>query len=221
MRNSLLIIGLSLVLVSCQELKKPEKRLSEQESLPYFNQADWTPEWIKTSDSSYSKIHTIPEFSFLNQEGKTITEKEIEGKIYVANFFFTTCRSICTKMSNNMLILQNEYQNDDEIYLLSHSVDPESDTVPRLKKYAKEHQIDPKKWSLLTGDKSKIYQLAKQEYFAGDSIGFYQSGNEFLHTENFILIDKKRRIRGVYNGTLLVEIERIKEDIAILKKEEN
>ena len=101
-------------------------------------------------------------------------------------------------MSNNMNLLQKEYEGDDEIYLLSHSVNPETDSVSRLKKYAEEYQINSNKWGLLTGEKTSIYRLAKQEYFAGDAIGFYQSGNEFLHTENFILIDNRRRIQGVY-----------------------
>lgn len=223
MKKTGLIIGLLITLLSCGEIKKDpslDKIASEQETLPFFNQPDWTPVWIRPTDPEYKKIHQIPSFSLVNQEGKTITEKDVEGKIYVANFFFTTCRNICTRMTNNMHLIQDVYGNDDEIYLLSHSVTPQSDSVPRLKKYALENKISSDKWSLLTGDKSSIYRLAKQEYFAGDTIGFYQTGNEFLHTENFILIDKHRRIRGVYNGTLLVEIERIKEDIAILKKEE-
>ena len=211
------------MLLSCGEIKKDpssENTANEKESLPFFNQPDWTPVWISPGDAAYKKIHQIPSFSLINQEGKTITEKDVEGKIYIANFFFTTCRNICTKMTNNMHLIQDTFGDDDEIYLLSHSVTPESDSVPRLKKYALENKINSNKWSLLTGDKSSIYRLAKQEYFAGDTIGFYQTGNEFLHTENFILVDKHRRIRGVYNGTLLVEIERIKEDIAILKREE-
>jgi len=218
-----LIILLLITLISCEGVKKEPsttKTDSGQEKLPFFNRPDWTPEWISPKDPKYKKIHQIPPFSLVNQEGKIITEKEIEGKIYVANFFFTTCRNICTKMTNNMHLIQDAFGDDEQIYLLSHSVTPESDSVPKLKKYALENKINSDKWSLLTGDKSSIYRLAKQEYFAGDTIGFYQTGNEFLHTENFILIDKHRRIRGVYNGTLLVEIERIKEDIAILKKEE-
>lgn len=193
---------------------------AKQEKLPFFNQPDWTPEWIKESDPAYKNIHKIPSFSFLNQDGKVMTEKNVEGKIFVANFFFTTCRNICTKMTNNMHLIQDAFINDKQVYLISHSVTPESDSVPKLKKYALDNKINSDKWSLLTGDKSSIYRLAKQEYFAGDTIGFYQTGNEFLHTENFILVDKHRRIRGVYNGTLLIEIERIKEDIAILKSED-
>ena len=223
MKKISLIIGLLITLFSCGEIKKDsssQKIATEQEKLPFFNQPDWTPEWIEPENPAYKKIHQIPSFSLVNQEGNTITEKDTDGKIYVANFFFTTCRNICSKMTTNMRLIQDAFADDEQIYLLSHSVTPESDSVPKLKKYALENKIRADKWSLLTGDKSTIYRLAKQEYFAGDTIGFYQTGNEFLHTENFILIDKHRRIRGVYNGTLLVEIERIKEDIAILKREE-
>ncbi len=223
MKKISLIIGLLIALFSCGEIKKDslsKKIADKQETLPFFNQPDWTPEWIEPGDPAYKKIHQIPSFSLVNQEGIAITEKDVEGKIYVANFFFTTCRNICSKMTTNMHLIQDAYSDDEQIYLLSHSVTPESDSVPKLKKYALENKIKADKWSLLTGDKSSIYRLAKQEYFAGDTIGFYQTGSEFLHTENFILIDKHRRIRGVYNGTLLVEIERIKEDIAILKREE-
>jgi protein SCO1/2 len=218
-----LIIGLLITLFSCGEIKKDSSSqniTTEQEKLPFFNQPYWTPEWIEPKDPDYKKIHQIPSFSLVNQEGNSITEKDVEGKIYVANFFFTTCRNICSKMTTNMHLIQDAFADDEQIYLLSHSVTPESDSVAKLKKYALDNKIRSDKWSLLTGDKSSIYRLAKQEYFAGDTIGFYQTGNEFLHTENFILIDKHRRIRGVYNGTLLVEIERIKEDIAILKREE-
>ena len=223
MKKISLIIGLLITLFSCGEIKKDSSSqniTTEQEKLPFFNQPDWTPEWIEPKDPDYKKIHQIPSFSLVNQEGNSITEKDVEGKIYVANFFFTTCRNICSKMTTNMHLIQDAFADDEQIYLLSHSVTPESDSVPKLKKYALENKIRADKWSLLTGNKSTIYRLAKQEYFAGDTIGFYQTGNEFLHTENFILIDKHRRIRGVYNGTLLVEIERIKEDIAILKREE-
>ena len=188
-------------------------------TLPFFNQPDWTPEWINQADSAYKNIHTIPSFSFLNQNGKVVDESLVNGKIYVANFFFTKCRNICPKMTNNMHLLQEAFKNDTSILLLSHSVTPETDDVKVLNKYALDNKVDAAKWHLLTGDKKAIYGLAKQQYFAGDTVGYYQSGNEFLHTENFILVDQHRRIRGVYNGTLPIEINRIKEDIAILKSE--
>ncbi|MFA9206530.1 MAG: SCO family protein [Burkholderiaceae bacterium] len=188
-------------------------------ALPFFNVPDWTPEWIVKEDTGYAKIHSIPAFSFKDQEGADITEADVKGKIYVANFFYTKCRGICPKMTSNMFLLQEAFKNDSTIVLLSHSVTPELDSVAVLKKYAILNKVDSKKWHLLTGSKNEIYNLAKQQYFAGDSVGFYQTGNEFLHTENFILVDQKRRIRGVYNGTLLLEIERIKEDILALKLE--
>ncbi len=188
-------------------------------ALPFFNVPDWTPEWINKEDSGYAKIHSIPAFSFKNQEGVDITEANVEGKIYVANFFYTKCRGICPKMTTNMSLLQEAFKNDTMILLLSHTVTPELDSIAILKKYAILNKVDSKKWHLLTGGKNEIYALAKQQYFAGDSVGFYQTGNEFLHTENFILVDQKRRIRGVYNGTLLLEIDRIKEDIQTLKLE--
>jgi len=188
-------------------------------ALPFFNVPDWTPEWINKEDSGYNQIHSIPSFSFKDQEGVDITEANVEGKIYVANFFYTKCRGICPKMTTNMSLLQEAFKNDSIILLLSHTVTPEIDSVAVLKNYAILNKVDSKKWHLLTGGKNEIYALAKQQYFAGDSVGYYQTGNEFLHTENFILVDQKRRIRGVYNGTLLLEIDRIKEDIQTLKLE--
>jgi len=148
-----------------------------------------------------------------------VTEKTVEGKIYVANFMFTSCVSICPLMTNNMKTLQSKFINDPEIILLSHSVLPAIDSVATLKKYAERKGISSTKWHLLTGNRDSIYAIAKKQYFAGDSIGFYGNQRDFLHTENFILIDKHRRIRGVYNGTVRFEMERIIEDISTLKKE--
>jgi protein SCO1/2 len=210
-----------IVLAACDNAANSNMALNKDSlvTLPFFNQPDWTPEWINQTDSAYKNIHTIPSFSFLNQNGKVVDENIVAGKIYVANFFFTKCRNICPKMTNNMHLLQEAFKNDTSILLLSHSVTPETDDVNVLNKYAIENKVDAAKWHLLTGDKKAIYGLAKQQYFAGDTVGYYQSGNEFLHTENFILVDQHRRIRGVYNGTLPIEINRIKEDIAILKSE--
>jgi protein SCO1/2 len=189
------------------------------DELPFFNDPDFTPEWISKTDKSYSSIHRIPPFSFTNQDGKITTEKTVSGKIYVADFFFTSCASICPKMTNNISVLQEAFKNNQDVLFLSHTVLPERDSVPVLKKYAVEKGVISGKWHLLTGRKEDIYRLAKKEYYAGDTIGYYQAGNEFLHTENFILLDRQRRIRGVYNGTLAVEIDRLKEDIQILLNE--
>ncbi len=210
-KNNYLI--LSILVAGC--MNKPETL-----PLPFINKPDFTPEWISKNDASYSTIHRIPAFSFTDQDGKKVTEKTVDGEIYVADFIFTKCASICPKMTANMKMLQDKFINDKEIMFLSHSVTPEMDSVPVLKKYAVAKGVISGKWHLLTGSKDDIYRLAKKEYYAGDTIGYYQTGNEFLHTENFILLDKQRRIRGVYNGTLPLEMERLIEDIGELKKEE-
>ena len=217
LKNSILpiAIGILLSMAACKN-KAAENSLA----LPFINKPDFTPEWIGADDPSYKNIHTIPAFSFTNQNGETVTEKDVAGKIYVTDFIFTRCGSICPIMTTNMTTLQEKYKNDDEVLLLSHTVTPQMDSVPVLKRYAENKGIISGKWHLLTGDEDQIYALAKKQYFAGDTIGYYQTGNEFLHTENFILVDKHRRIRGVYNGTLALEMERLMDDIATLKKED-
>ena len=204
---------LVMILVGCKS--KPT-----ESSMPFINKPDFTPEWINKSDAGYNSIHRIPAFSFTDQDGETITEKTVDGKIYVADFIFTRCGSICPKMTTNMSLLQNKFKNNNEVLLLSHSVTPEMDSVPVLKRYAEEKGVISGKWHLLTGKETEIYELAKKQYFAGDTIGYYQTGNEFLHTENFILVDRQRRIRGVYNGTLPLEMERLTDDINTLLKED-
>ncbi len=192
---------------------------NEPRGLPYYIGPDLTPLWISKTSDSFEHIHIIPAFSFINQNGEVFTEKNVAGKIYVANFIFTSCGSICPKMTANFSILQKAFANDDEVILLSHTVDPERDSAATLRRYAGIKKISATKWQLLTGSKAALYTLAKKEYFAGDSLGYYGDLNEFLHTEKVFLIDKHRRIRGVYNGTLPVEMNRIIEDIATLKKE--
>lgn len=210
LKNSF-VLGV-ILLASC-------KHKSAELALPFINKPDFTPEWIEKNDPAYSSIHHIPAFSFTDQDGKTVTEKTVEGKIYVANFIFTRCGSICPKMTNNMALIQERFKDNDDIVLLSHSVTPEIDSVSVLKKYAEKKGVISGKWHLLTGNQEDIYTLARKEYYAGDTIGYYQTGNEFLHTENFILVDKHRRIRGVYNGTLPLEAERLMDDIITLLKE--
>lgn len=214
LRNS--IVAILIAAAGCKA--KPGKQTLP---LPFINKPDFTPEWIDKNDTAYAAIHHIPAFSFTDQDGKIVTEKTVEGKIYVADFIFTRCGSICPKMTDNMGLLQEKFKTDDDVIFLSHSVTPEWDSVPVLKRYAEEKGVISGKWHLLTGNVDDIYRLAKKEYYAGDTIGYYQTGREFLHTENFILVDKHRRIRGVYNGTLPLEMERLADDIGALKKEEN
>jgi protein SCO1/2 len=195
------------------------KQSSQIDTLPFISKPDFTPEWISPDDPRFHSIHRIPSFSFTDQDGKEITEKTVDGKIYVANFIFTSCGSICPRMTENMAIVQKKFLLDNDILILSHTVMPERDSVPILKNYAQLKGIQSNKWHLLTGNIDSIYRMAKKEYYAGEKIGYYGNQKDFLHTENCMLIDKHRRIRGVYNGTLPLEMERLIDDIETLKKE--
>lgn len=180
--------------------------------LPYFNNFDFTPDWE-------SGKHKIPVFSLTNQLGKTITNTTYKNKIYIANFFFTTCSSICPKMTESMLELQEKYKDDDEVMLLSHSVMPWYDNVDILALYAKNNNINASKWNLVTGSKKDIYSISRLGYFADDNFDEKQIEEGFIHTENFILVDKNGYIRGVYNGTLSIDMDRLYRHLAILKNE--
>lgn len=209
------ILFIVSVLVSCNTKKEVDKELI----LPFFNSAEFTPEWIHKEDYNYKKIHQIPDFSLTNQEGKEITKKTYEEKIYVADFFFVSCPGICPILEKNMSKLQDKFKEDNEVLLLSHTVMPTKDSVSVLKQYAIDNDINSKKWNLVTGNKKQIYDLAREAYFADEDFVKTQDEDAFVHTENFILIDKKGRIRGVYNGTLAIDIERLIRHIEILKKE--
>lgn len=212
---SKIIILVCVLLISCKQKKEVDKELT----LPFFNSAEFTPEWIHKEAADYQNIHQIPEFSLINQEGEKVTKKTYEGKIYVADFFFVSCPGICSILEKNMSKLQEKFKEDDEILLLSHTVMPTKDSVPVLKQYAMDNNIDSKKWNLVTGDKKQIYDLARKAYFADEDFVKTQDEDAFVHTENFILIDKKGRIRGVYNGTLALDTKRLIKHIEILKKE--
>ena len=189
---------------------------SEPEQLPFFNDASFEPLWISPSNSSFTRIHRIADFSFLNQDSILITNKNFDGSIYVADFFFTTCPSICPKMTEHMLELQEYFKSENKVKLVSYSVTPWLDTVAQLKKYALKKGIDSRKWQLLTGSQKAIYTLARDSYFAERELGLMKGDDDFLHTENFILVDSKRRIRGIYSGTQDRDLKRIKEDIRML-----
>jgi protein SCO1/2 len=184
--------------------------------LPIYQPANVNTELVDTSIQHISKYHTIKDFALVNQNGDTITQNDYKDKIYVADFFFTTCATICPIMTKNMVAIQKEIINDDDIMLLSHSVTPEIDTVAQLKRYAIEKGVNDKKWNLVTGDKKQIYDLARKSYLAVKSQGDNDYG--MVHTENFMLIDKERRIRGFYDGTKEEDIKKLLGDIKILKE---
>lgn len=189
---------------------KPEKRL------PVYQPSMVNPELVDSTLVYVKKYHSIADFKLINQNGDTISQADYADKIYIADFFFTTCPTICPVMTANMADIQQIIKGDDEVMLLSHSVTPEIDSVPQLKKYALEKGVIDAKWNLLTGDKKQIYELARKSYLAvltdGDG-GPY----DMIHTENFILVDKERRIRGFYDGTSSEEVAQLLEDLKVLK----
>jgi len=165
------------------------------------------------------KNHFIADFVLTNQNGKTITQKDYENKIYIADFFFTTCATICPVMTTNMKKIQGIIIHDDEVLLLSHTVTPKIDSVAQLKKYALKKGVIDSKWNLVTGSKKEIYNLARKSYLVAKYDPKQPDGYGMVHTENFVLVDKKRRIRGMYDGTDDKDIERLLADLEILKKE--
>lgn len=215
MHPKLFLLLSSLILVSCSE--KPQRI----EHLPYYNAPDFSPLFIENPKEVTEKItHTIRDFSFLNQDSLLITQKSIEGKIHVANFIFTTCGSICPVMISNLKIVNDSLKNDTSVVLLSYSVTPWIDKPYVLKQYRIENGIMNSNWHFLTGSKSEIYALARTSYFAEEDLGFTKDSSEFLHTEHFILVDQHKRIRGIYNGTLRLEMSQLLDDIALLKREQ-
>lgn len=188
------------------------------EVLKVYQPADVSAELVDSTLQYKKKYHTIADFSLTNQNGKTITQNDYKDKIYVADFFFTTCQTICPIMTDNMVKIQKELEGDTEVLLLSHTVTPEIDSVAQLKKYALEKGVNDAKWNLVTGDKKEIYDLARKSYLAAKDVPFQE--NDLVHTENFVLIDKKKRIRGFYDGTNAEAIEKLLEDIQILKRED-
>jgi protein SCO1/2 len=199
-------------LVSC--LNKKTKAID----LPYYNEPDFTPLFITDKSEVETKIkHTIADFSFLDQDSTLISQKAIEGKIHIANFIFTTCGSICPKMTTNLKIVNDSLKSHSDVVLLSYSVTPWIDSPTVLKKYKAKNEITNPNWHFLTGSKNDIYKLARTSYFAEEDIGFSKDSTEFLHTEHFILVDQNKRIRGIYNGTLALEMQQMVDDIKTLK----
>ncbi len=207
----LVMLGLSAVIVLLFYNALQPKR-----SLPVYQPADFNPELVDDSVRYVRKYHTIADFSLVNQNGDTVTQEDYRDKIYIADFFFTTCPSICPIMTENMVTIQEKILDDEEVMLLSHSVTPEIDSVAQLKKYALEKGVKDRKWNLVTGDKKQIYELARKSYLAVKTDG---DGGPYdmIHTENFILVDKEKRIRGTYDGTDPKDIENLLKDLEILK----
>lgn len=194
------------------------RALVPKKILPIYQPAEVSFELVDSSLQHVKKYHKIANFSLTNQNGNRISQRDYQGKIYVADFFFTTCPSICPIMTNNMAYIQSKIMDDPQVKLLSFSVTPEIDSVPQLKKYALEKGVNDKKWNLLTGDKKEIYTLARKSYFVVKEDG--DGGpHDMIHTENFVLVDPEKRIRGYYDGTEKAAMENLLADLKTLKEE--
>lgn len=205
MKNKLILFALATTLLLWYQLTKVE----DEFELPIFTPSDLRPTLVHPSLVGKT-THVIPNFSFTNQFGDEVSNEDVKNKLYVANFFFTSCPSICIELTNNLKIVQNAF--DDEIIILSHSVDPEIDTVERLMKYQEINEIDGNNWYLLRGDINEIIKMAQLGYFAIASVDSHVE-NSLIHTENIVLVDNQQRIRGVYNGTSELEMSYLIDDI--------
>jgi len=195
-------------LISCKQ--------SSEKVLPIYNPSNFNHELVDKSLQNKSKYHTVSDFNLINQNGETITQEDYKDKIYIADFFFTRCGTICPIMTNNMAQIQKEFLNDNHVMLLSLSVTPRMDSISILREYANDKGVIDSKWNITTGNKKHIYDLARKSYFAVVEQG--DGGlQDFIHTPNFILIDKEKQIRGIYDGTKDEDIKQIIEDIRILQ----
>jgi len=193
--------------------------IEQEEHLPYYNAANFTPQFLSITEAKKQITHSLPHFSLTTEQNITLTDSALHGKIHIANFIFTHCGSICPKMTTNMNLVSTAFKEDSSIILLSYTVTPWIDIPKELRHYKETKTNNNKNWHFLTGAKGNIYKLARQGYFAEEALGFTKDSSEFLHTEHFILVDKNAQIRGIYNGTLTLEIEQLIADIRLLKLE--
>jgi protein SCO1/2 len=219
----ILFIFLFILTLGCKEKLKKENikvvETSRVEFLPYYNDESFTAQWLTPNSKEEKAFHKIKEFNLTNQLGEKVTHRTFEDKIYITDFFFTSCPGICPKMTKNMFKIQETFKDDTDIALLSHSVTPSIDSVAVLRGYADNHGIIDNKWHLVTGDRNEIYNLARNQYFVENDLGVPKDINDFLHTENFLLIDKKKHIRGIYNGLNRASIAQLITDVKALKSE--
>ena len=201
-------MSLAVFVCSCsnkqetEEAKPVETVVDSETILPYYGDATFQPHWF-TNEDSLKEFHKIRPFNLLDQKGEAFTEQDVVGKIYVADFFFATCGGICPKMTSNMKVIQDAFIDDPEVILLSHSVTPTNDTPEVLGEYGDRNGVIYENWKLLTGERKEMYDLARNYYFVEESLGLEKSEDDFLHTENFVLVDQNRNIRGIVSCHLL------------------
>ena len=219
MKKGFIFLFSCLFLLACSD-EKGDIVAKTVKTLPYFSDPDFTPIWIQNNIPNSDTLHSVLDFSLKDQTGTLITQDLFKGKIYVANFFFTSCPGICPKLTNHFGKLQEEFKSDPDFLLLSHSVMPSVDSVNVLRNYANRNNVDDSKWHLVTGPVNEIKKLARFSYFSDDQ--FKKTGDDsgFVHTENFVLVDKKGHIRGVYSGTLEFDVNRLIKHIKILQNQD-
>ncbi|MEL7311698.1 MAG: SCO family protein [Pseudomonadota bacterium] len=186
------------------------------DELPYYDSADFTPVWLDADDSRLESMHSIAPFSLTDQHGDTVSDETTQGRLYVVSFFFSSCPGICPTLKSQLSRVQDRFRGDERLLILSHSIRPSNDTPEVLRAYATRNSIDSPNWHLLTGPRDVIYRLAKTSYFADEDLGEASSLERFLHTENLLLIDTQRRIRGVYNGLSDASVRYLIDDIELL-----
>ena len=204
------------MLCACEQTADNSSKLN---MLPYYSEASFTPHWFTSNHPDLNDFHKIPSFSLLNQNGEEVSSESLENKIYLANFFFTTCPGICPKLTANMYLIQEEFLDDSTIILLSHTVTPHMDSVEVLANYAESNGVVHNKWHLLTGERAEIYNLGRNAYFIEEDLRIEKSDDDFLHTENIVLVDKNKYIRGIYNGLNATAIQQLISDVKLLKEE--
>jgi protein SCO1 len=212
----LIIFAVVGIVISYQFLKPSENKL------PVINPIDVEQEMVDPELLRIGYGHKIGDFSFVNQNGKIITENQVKGKVFVAEYFFTNCQSICPIMNNQMRRVQQAFANKENVKILSFTVDPDNDNVDQMKRYAVQHNANDKMWYFLTGAKNELYDLARKSFFVlkpAEAQNLGDAGSDFIHTNNFVLVDKDRRIRGYYDGTSEKEVNQLIHDINLLLKE--
>ncbi|MBO2011326.1 SCO family protein [Hymenobacter negativus] len=197
----------------------PAKQQDIVTRLPFYHDATFTPLWYPAGQLPADTVHVVGPFRFTDQNGQAVTNATLAGHVYLANFFFTECPGICPRMNDNLERVLHHFATEPDLRAVSYSVMPERDQVPVLRAYAESRHIDGRRWQLLTGSKAAIYQLARNQYFADQSLNPAADTGRFLHTEHILLVDRTGHLRGLYNGTLALDAERMKEDVALLLKE--
>ena len=194
----------------------------KEEPLPIINPTDLHEEMVDPELLRIGQGHTVGAFSFLDQNGQTITDQTVKGKVYVVEYFFTTCGTICPKMNKQMQRVQKAFSKDSRVKILSFTVDPETDTVEQMKRYATQHVADDQQWHFLTGSKKELYNLARRSFFVlkpAEAENQGDVGSDFIHTNNFVLVDQRMRIRGYYDGTATDEVDKLIRDMNRLLEE--